>query len=95
MSEIRWSYDWKEYAEKNEPEFMTRLGECHSRAHDVVMLATFIWSTNQNRDVIDCWDLAVEWITDWNNQFNLYDKIEAHKTGWYREFVDNITERIS
>ena len=44
---------------------------------------------------IDCVIYIMEWVTDWNNQFNLYDKIEAHKAGWYREFVDNITERIS
>lgn len=48
-----------------------RLCECRNLKSDIVPMAKIVKRVN-NCDSEQALDYILEWITDWNNQFNLY-----------------------
>jgi len=68
--------DWK--SELTEDMYY-RLCECRNLKSDIVPMAKIVKRVN-NYDSEQSLDYILEWITDWNNQFNLYpDEKEYNK----------------
>ena len=66
---------------------LNRLAECRSKASDIVPLAKEIKRQNDVTSE-DAFDYMVEWVCDWNNQFNLYDELVRNREKYIKK-IDN------
>ena len=53
------------------PECYERLCECRNTKNDILIISKIMYKYNQNRTKHDCLDRTIEWLTDWNSQFEL------------------------
>jgi hypothetical protein len=76
VSKMNWNDEWrKELKEKNANCF-NRLSDCRSTANDVAIMAKYVHKYNPTVSKKDCFDRMIGWVCDWNNQFELFDKID-------------------
>jgi len=66
-----WNDDWRDELEAENPLAYERLCECRNTKADLRLIAKLMYKYNKNNTKEDCLDRTIEWITDWNNQFNL------------------------
>lgn len=52
-----------------------RLCECRNIKKDILYMAKLMFKYNPNKNVETCLDRVIEWVTDWNNQFELFDYV--------------------
>ena len=68
---MKWNNDWRSELEIKNPECYERLCECRNTKHDILIIAKLMYRYNQDRTKYDCLDRTIEWLTDWNSQFEL------------------------
>lgn len=71
-----WNDDWREELETDYESCYIRLCECRNTAKDIVLMAQLMYRYNSGRTKKDCLDRMLDWVTDWNNQPNLYPDTE-------------------
>ena len=69
---MEWNNDWRSELEIKNPECYERLCECRNTKNDILIISKIMYKYNQNRTKYDCLDRTIEWLTDWNSQFELY-----------------------
>ena len=69
---MEWNNDWRSELEIKNPECYERLCECRNTKNDILIISRIMYEYNQNRTKHDCLDRTIEWLTDWNSQFELY-----------------------
>ena len=69
---MEWNNDWRSELEIKNPECYERLCECRNTKNDILIISRIMYKYNQNRTKHDCSDRTIEWLTDWNSQFELY-----------------------
>lgn len=74
-----WNDDWRDTIPKD---MLTRLAECRSKATDVIEMATAMHKFNPTMTAEDCFLRMFEWVTDWNNQADVLEKIDSN-WNWY------------
>lgn len=79
---ISFNENWRGYARDNEPEFYERLEECRNKPLDVVLMANLMHRYNPNKTAEKCFEHALEWVGDWNGQYNVTEKI-YNNLEWY------------
>ena len=68
---MEWNNDWRSELEIKNPECYERLCECRNTKNDILIISKIMYKYNQNRTKYDCLDRTIEWLTDWNSQFEL------------------------
>ena len=68
---MEWNNDWRSELEIKNPECYERLCECRNTKNDILIISRIMHKYNQNRTKNDCLDRTIEWLTDWNSQFEL------------------------
>ena len=76
---MKWNNDWRSELEIKNPERYERLCECRNTKHDILIIAKLMYRYNQDRTKEDCLDRTIEWITDWNNQIEIYPNEEDYQ----------------
>jgi hypothetical protein len=76
---MEWNNDWRSELEIKNPECYERLCECRNTKHDILIIAKLMYRYNQDRTKEDCLDRTIEWITDWNNQIEIYPNEEDYQ----------------
>lgn len=76
---MKWNNDWRSELEIKNPECYERLCECRNTKHDILIIAKLMYRYNQDRTKEDCLDRTIEWITDWNNQIEIYPNEEDYQ----------------
>lgn len=77
---MNWNDDWRDELKADSYEVWKRLAECRNTKKDIVTMSKLVCKYNPNKSKEECLDRILEWVTDWNNQFNLYpDKEEYDK----------------
>ena len=77
---------WDQYISQD---VLDRLSDCRSRRSDLPILRDAIWQYIQDNDQQGNWtlqdaaELALEWVGDWNNQYNVTDITDES----YRRFM--------
>lgn len=74
-----WNDDWRDTIPKD---MLTRLAECSSKATDVIEMATAMHKFNPTMTAEDCFLRMFEWVTDWNSQADVLEKIDSN-WNWY------------
>ena len=74
-----WNDDWRDTIPKD---MLTRLAECRSKATDVIEMATAMHKFNPTMTAEDCFLRLFEWVTDWNSQADVLEKIDSN-WNWY------------
>lgn len=69
---MEWNNDWRSELETKNPKCYERLCECRNTKNDILIISRIMYKYNQNRTKHDCLDRTIEWLTDWNSQFELY-----------------------
>ena len=72
---IEWCDDWRTELQKTNYGCYERLCECRNTINDVVLMARLMWQYNPHMTKSDCLDRMIEWCGDWNNQFELMEKM--------------------
>ena len=73
-----WNDDWREALESKNERLMVRLAECRSISQDIPIIAQEMYRYNRPKTKEQCLDRTIEWITDWNNQYNLVPEPEEY-----------------
>ena len=68
---MEWNNDWRSELEIKNPECYEKLCECRNTKNDILIISKIMYKYNQNRTKYDCLDRTIEWLTDWNSQFEL------------------------
>ena len=65
---MKFNNDWRN---KISESVLTRLAECRNTKHDILVMAKACQRENPKVAPIDCVIYIMEWVTDWNNQYEL------------------------
>ena len=76
---MKWNDDWRSELEIKNPECYERLCECRNTKNDILIISRLMYKYNQDRTKEDCLDRTIEWITDWNNQIEIYPNEEDYQ----------------
>ena len=76
---MKWNNDWRSELEIKNPKCYERLCEGRNTKHDILIIAKLMYRYNQDRTKEDCLDRTIEWITDWNNQIEIYPNEEDYQ----------------
>ena len=76
---MKWNDDWRSELEIKNSECYERLCECRNTKNDILIIAKLMYRYNQDRTKEDCLDRTIEWITDWNNQIEIYPNEEDYQ----------------
>ena len=74
-----WNDDWRKELRLTNENCYNRLCECRNTKHDILIIAKLMYRYNQDRTKEDCLDRTIEWITDWNNQIEIYPNEEDYQ----------------
>lgn len=80
----KWNDDWRDNIPKS---MLTRLAECRNKATDVIVMATEMHKSNPERTAEECFERMVIWVSNWNSQFEIFEKIDPH-WDWYLSRVE-------
>ena len=70
---MKWNDDWRTELEKTNEGCYIRLCECRNTKNDVILMAKLMYKYNPLIGAEDCFIRMIEWVGDWNNQFNVVD----------------------
>lgn len=70
MSEF-WNDDWRTELKEKNYDCWERLAECRNTLKDVKLMAKLMYQYNPNQEAEDCLTRMLEWVCDWNNQYNI------------------------
>ena len=75
-TQMTWNNDWRIELSHKDPECYERLCDCVNTKKDIITMARLNYKHNPFKEKEDCLDRILEWVTDWNNQFDLYPNTE-------------------
>ena len=70
---MNWNDDWRIELVETDYDCYERLCECRNTKADIYKIARIMYKYNQTMSVEDCLDRTLEWLGDWNNQYDLVD----------------------
>ena len=76
---MKWNDDWRNELRLTNENCYERLCECNNKKFDIVIIARMMYKYNKDKDVSECLDRTLEWLTDWNSQIELYPTDEEYK----------------
>lgn len=68
-----WNNDWRNELEEKNYDCYIRLCECRNTKRDLLTMACLIAKYNPIKNVGDCVDYILEWVGDWNGQYDVTD----------------------
>lgn len=68
-----WDDSWRQKAETDFTDCFYRLCDCCNVKADIVVIASLMHEYNDHMSAEECFDRTLEWIGDWNGQYNLTD----------------------
>lgn len=80
---MNYNDDWRNNISS---EMLDRLAECRNKAMDVVEMASAMHEVNPDKTAEQCFERMLEWVGDWNGQYNITDKIYSNYE-WYLKRV--------
>lgn len=89
MSKIN-SEVWKNNLEED---VYIRLCECRNTLKDIPILAKVVVKVDEDMTPQDALDFVIEWVTDYNNQWELYDEIDKRYSKMLKE-VERASKRV-
>ena len=69
----KWNNDWRDELEKTNEGCYIRLCECRNTKNDIIIMAKLVKKYNPNMTAEDCLIYMLEWVGDWNGQFEVTD----------------------
>ena len=69
----KWNNDWRDELEKTNEGCYIRLCECRNTKNDIIIMAKLVKKYNPNMTAEDCLIYMLEWVGDWNSQFEVTD----------------------
>ena len=70
---IKWNNDWRDELEKTNNGCYTRLCECRNTKNDIIIMSKLVKKYNPTIETEDCLIYMLEWVGDWNGQYNITD----------------------
>lgn len=80
-------YEWREKLKKLDYDCFERLCECRNNKNDIIKIASLMHCYNENRTSGECLDRTLEWIGDWNGQYQLTNLTYQERTRLYNSIV--------
>ena len=78
--------DWRDELEKTNEGCYMRLCECRNTRNDIVIMSRLVKKYNPSMPVKECFIYMLEWVGDWNGQYNVTDLTKEE----YKEMLDKI-----
>lgn len=86
---MKWDDDWRKELEKTHKGCYDRLCECRNTKNDVILMAKLMYKYNPMFSPEDCFVRIMDWVGDWNNQFDILDYFYATKE-IYQKALDKV-----
>lgn len=83
ISASKWNNDWR-YDIPGD--VRSRLADCKNTWNDIKVMGRAMKVANPDRSAEDCAERILDWVLDWNNQFDQLDPTEAQ----YKELIKYI-----
>lgn len=74
-----WDDSWREQMKQFDEDCFVRLCECRNRKADILKIAQYMKEANPSRESEECLERAFEWVTDWNNQYDIDLTVDEYK----------------
>lgn len=85
---MKWNNDWRDELEETNYGCYIRLCECRNTRKDLTTMACLVQKYNRNIAPEDCLIYILEWVGDWNGQFEVTDLTNEE----YEEALDTINK---
>ena len=69
----KWNNDWRDELKKTNEGCYIRLCECRNTRNDIIIMAKLVKKYNPTMTAEDCLIYMLEWVGDWNGQFEVTD----------------------
>lgn len=83
---MKWNNDWRNELEEKNAACYTRLCECRNTKNDIITMTKLVYKYNPNMSAEDCLIYMLEWVGDWNNQYEVTD--------WTNEEIKKALDKI-
>ena len=70
---MKWNNDWRDELKKTNEGCYIRLCECRNTRNDIIIMAKLVKKYNPTMTAEDCFIYMLEWVGDWNGQFEVTD----------------------
>lgn len=70
---MKWNNDWRDELEKTNEGCYIRLCECRNTKNDIIIMSKLVKKYNPTMTAEDCLIYMLEWVGDWNGQFEVTD----------------------
>ena len=70
---MKWNNDWRDELKKTNEGCYIRLCECRNTRNDIIIMAKLVKKYNPTMTAEDCLIYMLEWVGDWNGQFEVTD----------------------
>ena len=70
---VKWNNDWRDELEKTNEGCYIRLCECRNTKNDIIIMSKLVKKYNPTIETEDCLIYMLEWVGDWNGQFEVTD----------------------
>lgn len=71
--------DWRDELEKDNPKVFERFCAAKNTPADIKVIYKLMYKYNNTKSKEEVLDRVLTWITDWNNQINIYPSDEEYK----------------
>ena len=68
-----WNNDWRDKLAQTDYDCYIRLCECRNTKNDVILMAKLVKSYNPTQSAEECLIYIMEWVGDWNGQYEVTD----------------------
>ena len=87
-----WNDDWRTELKEHHTDCYYRLCDCRNRKTDLVIMARLMYKYNyENFSAEDCLTRIIDWVGDWNGQFEIIDDITKDN---YEKMLNIISKTI-
>ena len=69
----KWNNDWRDKLTQTDYGCYIRLCECRNTKNDVILMAKLVKSYNPTQSSEECLIYIMEWVGDWNGQYEVTD----------------------
>jgi hypothetical protein len=82
VNKMKFNDEWR-YTIDND--IYIRLCECRNTKNDIFIMAKEMWKFNPNKKFEDCLDRMIEWVLDWNNQYDDFEITKDDCDKWIKK----------
>lgn len=82
--------DWRNELENTNYECYIRLCECRNTRADLYTMSALVKKYNPTVDAEECVDYILEWVGDWNGQYNVTELTENQ----YKRLVNSVEKSV-